>query len=91
MKNPKDFKVYFEINKDNTRFFRNISQFCDLYIEEKELLKISTLSKKQLDLYIFRNKEIRKKKEWKVRYISLNILNHVIKDIERIKNKTIKK
>jgi hypothetical protein len=42
-------------------------------------------------LYIFRNKEIRKKKEWKVRYISLNILNHVIKDIERIKNKTIKK
>ena len=91
MNNKKDFDIYFEINKDNTTIFESINRFCKLYIEEKSLLEISCLSKKQLDLYTFRNKEIVKKKEWKKRYISLNILNHVIKDIERRKNKIIKK
>ena len=91
MNNKKDFDIYFEINKDNTTIFESINRFCKLYIEEKSLLEISFLSKKQFDLYTFRNKEIVKKKEWKKRYISLNILNHVIKDIERRKNKIIKK
>jgi len=91
MKNKKNFDIYFEVEKNNTIIFEDVNKFCKLYIEEKSLLEISGFSKKQLDLYIFRNSEIIKKKNWKKRYISLNILNHVAKDIERRKNKAIKK
>jgi hypothetical protein len=56
------------------------------YLEEDTILDISWMSKKQLDLYIFRNKEIKKIKNWKTKLISMNILNHVLRNFKRMKN-----
>lgn len=86
MNNKKDFKIYADVTKDNTSLFKDVSEYTKLFLEEKDILEISWMSKKQLDLYIFRHPEIIKKKNWNHRLISINILSHVLKNIKRIKN-----
>lgn len=86
MKQQKDFKIFLNIEKENTSFFEDISEFSKVFLEEKDLLEFSGMSKKQLDLYLFRNPEITKMKNWKKKFISIQILKHVMKNMKRKKN-----
>lgn len=86
MNNKKEFKIYADIKKDNNSLFKDVSEYTKLFLDENDVLEISWMTKKQLDLYIFRHPEIIKTKNWKIRIISINILKHVLKNIKRIKN-----
>lgn len=86
MNSKKDFQIYLQINQFDTSNFKEITNNSKIFLLEKEVLKISWMTKKQLDLYIFRHPEIIKTKNWNDRVISINILNHVLKNIKRIKN-----
>ncbi len=83
MKQQKNFKIFLNIEKENTSFFEDISEFSKVFLEEKDLLEFSGMSKKQLDLYLFRNPEITKMKNWKKKFISIVILKHVMKNMKR--------
>lgn len=83
MKQQKNFKIFLNIEKENTSFFEDISEFSKVFLEEKDLLEFSGMSKKQLDLYLFRNPEITKMKNWKKKFISIQILKHVMKNMKR--------
>lgn len=83
MKQQKNFKIFLNIEKENTSFFEDISEFSKVFLEEKDLLEFSGMSKKQLDLYLFRNPEITKIKNWKKKFISIVILKHVMKNMKR--------
>ncbi len=85
MNTKKDFKIYADITKDNTSLFKEVSEYTKLFLKEIDILEISGMSKKQLDLYLFRHPEIIKTKNWKQRIISINILPHVLKNIHRMK------
>lgn len=85
MKQQKDFNIYLNIEKQNTSFFENITEFSKVFLEEKELLEFSWISKKQLDLYLFRNPEIEKMRDWKKKFISITILYYVMKNLRRKK------
>lgn len=87
MNSEKDFKIYLQATKDDTSLVKDVTEYTNVYIEEETILEISKMSKKQLDLYIFRHPEIIKIKNWSTRLISINILKHVLKNINRIKNK----
>lgn len=87
MNSEKDFRTYLQVTKDGTSSVIDVTDFSNLYIGEETTLEISNMSKKQLDLYIFRHPEIIKIKHWSTRLISINILKHVLKNINRIKNK----
>lgn len=86
MNSKKDFKIYLQINQFDTSNFKEITNNSKIFLLEKEVLEISWMTKKQLDLYIFRHPEIIKTKNWNHRLISINILSHVLKNIKRIKN-----
>lgn len=86
MKQQKNFKIFLNIEKENNSFFEDISEFSKVFLEEKDLLEFSGMSKKQLDLYLFRNPEITKMKNWKKKFISIQILKHVMKNMKRKKN-----
>ena len=86
MKQQKDFKIFLNIEKENTSFFEDISEFSKVFLEEKDLLEFSGMSKKQLDLYLFRNPKITKMKNWKKKFVSIQILKHVMKNMKRKKN-----
>ena len=83
MKQQKNFKIFLNIEKENTSFFEDISEFSKVFLEEKDLLEFSGMSKKQLDLYLFRNPEITKMKNWKKKFVSIQILKHVMKNMKR--------
>ncbi|MFA5917765.1 MAG: hypothetical protein WC850_06035 [Candidatus Gracilibacteria bacterium] len=86
MKQQKDFEIFLNIEKDNTSFFEDITEFSKVFLEEKDLIEFSGISKKQLDLYLFRNPEITKIKNGKSRFISIKILRHVMKNMKRKNN-----
>jgi len=90
MKKNKNFKFYVNVEKENTSNIYDVSEKDMFYLEEDTILDVSWMSKKQLDLYIFRNKEIKKIKNWKTKLISMNILNHVLRNFKRIKNSSSK-
>lgn len=61
---------------------KNSQSIC---LEEDYILWLLQLSKKQLDLYIFRHKdEIKTYKDKSKKYISINILSFVWKEIARL-------
>jgi hypothetical protein len=41
MKQQKDFEIFLNIEKDNTSFFEDITEFSKVFLEEKDLIEFS--------------------------------------------------
>jgi len=83
----KNFKIYVKIENNWTSKIHDITKQDAIFLDEEEVLEISYMSKKQLNLYLLRHKEIKKIKDWNKKLISIKILKHVFKNIKRINNK----
>ena len=90
MKLKDKIKFYIKIKENNTIRLIEQSHQWSLLIREEDLLKFAWLSKKQLDLYLFRHKEIKVYKVKKQKFLTLNVLYYVIQNIERLKRKYFK-
>lgn len=78
-------KIYGKM--DNGNRFSILQDSNKLFLEEKYLLEVSGISKKQMDLYLFRHKEILTHKEKGQKYININILWYVFKNLNNNKTK----
>jgi len=87
MKNTKDFKIYVKIEKWNYSEFFDAKDSLRIFFTKKQILDISGISKKQLDLYLFRHPEILREKHDGEVMISISVLYYVIKNFKRCKNK----
>jgi len=90
MKLKNKVKFYIKIKENNTIRLIEQSHQWSLLIREEDLLKFSWLSKKQLDLYLFRHKEIKVYKVKKQKFLTLNVLYYAMQNIERLKRKYFK-
>lgn len=81
----KDFKIYIKIPKDNSYKFIDTSKTTKLFLREKDILEMTWIKKKQLDLYLYRHPEIKREKHNKEKLISSKILYYIMKYFERKK------
>lgn len=71
------YKIYIEWNWK----IHEVREWLNTYFDEKEILKVMWISKKRLDLYLFRNKEIKTIKHEKKKLISVDVLVYLGKMI----------
>lgn len=83
MKNTRKPKIYTELFLESTSNVIELTEKKVLFFEEKYVLENSWISKKKLDLYLFRHKEIEVKKYWKVKLIDVKILWYLFKGIRK--------
>lgn len=74
------YKIYLE---HNWKILDKIKDWLNFYFDEKEILKVMWISKKRLDLYLFRNKEIKTIKHEKKKLISVDVLEYLGKMIRK--------
>lgn len=82
MDDPK-IRPYFLIEKDGVRGVSSCIANVEIMLDTEDLERYGWVSKKQLDLYLFRHPEYKTDKFKKKKLVSIDILDYLLKNIER--------
>jgi len=86
------FNFYFEISKDWEKKMLNIANDPKAFLDLDQVIQKSWISKKQIDLFLYRHKEVPRKnytiKDWfgtrKIKLVHVSIIEYVLRNAKRI-------
>jgi len=79
----KNINIEIFVEDTDTKKIFNITKQINTYLKKDDVIKIWKLNNKQLEMYLYRNKDIKTLKyEWK-KLIQISILNYVLKNLSK--------
>ena len=81
MKNPHKFELFVE--DASTKKIFNITNQTNTFLKKEDIIRLWKLNNKQLEMYLYRNKDIQTLKYEKIKLISIKILDYVFKNLSK--------
>ena len=79
----KKINIEIFVEDTDTKKIFNITKQVNTYLKKDDVIKIWRLNNKQLEMYLYRNKDIKTiKYEWK-KLIQITILDYVFKNLSK--------
>lgn len=83
MQNEIQPKIYLIADENDTSKVYDISSRTRIYLDIQDISQIWNMSRKRLDLYLFRHKEIPIFRHGKKKLIQIQILQYLFKNIQK--------